>query len=309
MELMTRALPGSVLTVVLSLAAPVVHAQDAAKGVSLLAAARTALGGDAALGAVKTIDMKADFKRSAGQNTAEGALEIRLERPDKMRRDEDLSLPGGGPAIVRTEVLNGTEVWDENSGGGFGGFGGGRGGRGGIGGGGFGGARRDADQPGAQAGAQGGRAFDPAQMKELQLRARQADVARLNIMWLLETDGAVAWVGTAEAPDGKADVVELTPAGGAPMRVFLDQTSHLPLMLTWQGPAFGARRGRGAEPAAAEQAPQRQTLQITLGQYKTVNGIALPHLITRGANGQTVEEWNVKSYKINPSFKSDVFKK
>ncbi|MEQ1757752.1 MAG: hypothetical protein ABL986_05495, partial [Vicinamibacterales bacterium] len=102
---------------------------DAAKGASVLAEARTALGGDK-LAAVKALQMKGSFKRTAGNNQLEGDLEITLQLPDKMKRVEDTSAPGGGPALVSTQVLNGNEVWDENTGrgggaGGFGGFGGG----------------------------------------------------------------------------------------------------------------------------------------------------------------------------------------
>jgi len=311
---MQRSSIGSLVIVLLSLTVATAHAQDAAKGASLLAEARKALGGDDTLRAAKALDMKADFTRSAGQNTVEGELEIRLERPDKMRRDEDLTLPGGGPAIIRTEVLNGAEVWDENSGGaGFGGFGGGGGGRRGFGGGGFGGGGlgggRGRDQAAPPDGGQGGgRGIDPAQLKEFQRRTRQADLARLSVMWLLDSDAPVAWVGAAESPDGKADVLEITPAAGVPTRLFLDQETHMPLMLTWQGAAAGGRRGRGGD-QAAQQAPQPPTFQMTLGEYKPVNGVKLPHLITRGANGQTVEEWRVKSYRLNPSFKSGVFAK
>ena len=48
---------------------------------------------------------------------------------------------------------------------------------------------------------------------------------------------------------------------------------------------------------------------MTLGEYKAFNGIQLPQHVTRGVNGQTLEEWNVKNYTINPSFKADVFNK
>ena len=305
MRFMKRRYSPALVVATLSLAfAGGAYAQDAAKGASLMTAARTALGGEDKLRAVKTLEVKSDFKRTAGQNTLEGDLELRIERPGKMRRDEDLSLPGGGPSIIRTEVLNGAEVWDENSGaGGFGGFGGG-GGRG------FGGGR-GRDQAGRAAGAPApARAIDPVQLKELQHRTRQADLSRFNLMWLLDTDAPVAWVGTAESPDGKADVLEITPAESTPMRLFLDQVTHMPLMVTWQGTAGpGGRRGRGdqaAQPGAPAIPP---TQQLTLGEYKAVNGIKLPHHITRGANGQTIEEWTVKSYKLNPSFKSDVFNK
>ena len=291
------------------------QAQDAAKGAALLAEARQAVGGDARLGAVKALDVRGDFKRLAGQTTIEGELQIRIERPDKWRRDEDLSPPGGGPAIIRTEVLNGSTVWEESSGrGGFfvGGFGRlGRGDRGG----GFG------------SGAAGGRdgrgdaPVDPAQVEAAQRRAWQAELSRFLLAWLLVADGPVTWVGTAEAPDGRADVLEITPSEVPVMRLFLDQMSHLPLMITWQGAApqlvvagrrGGARgdggRGDGGSPPPAR-GGQPATLQLTLSEYKVVNGIRLPHLITRGANDMTTEEWTIDSYRINPTFRADMFTK
>jgi hypothetical protein len=145
-----------------------VAGQDASKGASLLADARRALGGEEKLRAIKTLDVRGDFKRVAGQMTLDGELQVRLELPDKLRRDEDLSLPGGGPAVIRTEVLNGSLVWEDISGGGgafiarFG-----RGDRGGGGG----------AAPGAGAG--GGRAaLDPAQLEEAQRRARNHPTVR-----------------------------------------------------------------------------------------------------------------------------------
>ena len=282
-----------------------VAAQDAAKGMALLAEARKAIGGDDRLRSVKTLDVRGDFKRIAGQTNIEGELQVRIELPDKLRRDEDLSPPGGGPAIVRTEVLNGTTVWDENSGSGaFVRLGRGGDGRGGGGGGG------------------GGRAanLDPARLEEAQRRARQTELARFLLAWLLVADGPVTWVATAEAPEGKADVLEIARSSGPAVRVFLDQASHLPLMLTWEGPApqmmiagrRGGRGGRGGDATAP--APPRQggppaTLQVTLGEYKTVNGIKLPHLMTRGVNDMTIEEWTIDSYRINPGFRADVFTK
>src|SRR5688572_9021726 len=152
-----------------------VSAQDAAKGASLLAEARKALGGEDRLQAVKTLDARGEFKRAAGQNTIEGDIQLRIERPDKLRRDEDTSLPGGGPALIRTEVLNGTTVWDDNTGGqGARGFGGG-GRDGGFGRGGGGGARpgggdnprgdaaRGVGRGDAAQGREGRPAVDPAQ--------------------------------------------------------------------------------------------------------------------------------------------------
>ena len=154
-------------------------------------------------------------------------------------------------------------------------------------------------------------------MKEQLRRTRQAELARLALMWLLTTDGPVAWIGTAESPEGTADVLEVKPANGVPTRLFLEPSTHLPLMITWSGqPSRGgdlgnrasgrrnAPRGGGPAPAAA---PGQATLELHMADYKTVNGIKLPHLITRGTEGITQEELKVKSFKINPNFKSDTF--
>lgn len=281
-------------------------AQDAAKGAALLAEARAALGEDDKLRSVKTLDVKGDFKRSAGRFNLEGELRVRLETPDKLRRDEDMSQPGGGPSISRTEVLNGATAWDEGGGGIRGGGVGGR----------FTRERRDGgpDLPG------GGRArLDPAQREKLQRRGRQADLARLILAWLLTADGEVVWVGTAESPDGTADVLEVTPPNAPAMRLFLDSSAHLPLMITWQGAApravlrRGGRRGGGDDPGPGGWpdggGPSEATLRMTLGDYKMVNGVRLPHFMTRGLNGRTIEEWTVDSYQLNPSFRADVFTK
>lgn len=290
-----------------------VAAQDASKGAALLAQARDALGGEDRLRAVKALDVRGEFKRMVGQNTIEGMLQVRLQLPDKLRRDEDLSPPGGGPSIVRTEVLNGAEVWDENSGGGgfiIRGFGPGAGRGGGRGSG------------GGDVQGRGRGALDPAQLAEVQRRGRQADLARLMLAWLLAADGPAIWIGAAESPDGRADVVEITPANVPAIRLFLDESSHVPLMMTWQAPAVrlftAGRGGRGPDGDAGgpppdrppqAQSAQQATFRMTLGEYKTVGGIRLPHLITRGMNGQTIEEWTIDSYRINPSLREDVFKK
>src|SRR5688572_26211719 len=149
--------------------------EDPARGASLLAEARKALGGEDKLAAVKRLQVKGEMRRGQGNLTLEGDTEVFLEVPDKFRRNESLSLGPGGPGVDRVEVLNGNEVWEENSGGG------GRFGRGGDFGGGGGGFRRggfggqqtgDADQA-------RGQGIDPERLKELQLRNRRTEVARL----------------------------------------------------------------------------------------------------------------------------------
>ncbi len=341
-------------------ATPPPSAEAVAKGTSLLTEARKALGGDERLRGVKTLQINGTFRRSAGNNTLEGDVEVFLELPQKYRRNESTGI-AGGPIVERTEVLNGTEVWDQNAGGGFGGFGGFGGGRG-FGGGGRGrfgdgggqgdrGGDRGADRGGQ---AQGAPQIDPERLKDAQRRTRQAEVSRLLVTLLLSTDGTIAWIGTAESPEGSADVVEVTPAQGAASRLFLDTRTHMPLMITTtagggrggrRGGDAGGRRGNGqgdgrgvgradgavdpgvgngprgdAEPAVADGQPRRGgarggaqgpqqpiTIETHLSEYKAVNGIKFPHLMTRGVNGQTNEEWVVKNYKVNQTFKGNTF--
>ena len=298
-----------------------VHAQDAAKGGMLLAEARKALGGDDKLAAIKRLQVSGTFLRSTGPDQViDGDFDVFIELPDKYRRDEITGFAGAN--VELSEILNGDQVADQSSGGltggggfpGGGGFGrggrggGDRGGGGGFRGGGFGG-RRDQGQN-AGAGQQDAGAADD-RLKDQLRRVRQAELARLALVWLLGTDGPVAWIGTAQAPEGTADVLEVRPANGVPTRLFLDPSTHLPLMITWSGqPSRGGdirRRGARAASPAPTPAQGEATLELHMGEYKTVSGIKLPHLITRGTEGITQEELKIKSFKVNPNFKADTF--
>ena len=93
-------------------------AQDAqAKGAQLPADVRKAIGGDDKLRAVKTLRANGSFRRTAGNNTLDGDVEVQIEMPNKYRRNESVGL-AGGPNVDRTEVLNGGQIWQETSGGG-----------------------------------------------------------------------------------------------------------------------------------------------------------------------------------------------
>ncbi len=270
-------------------------AQGAAdRAAAVLAEARKALGGEDRLKAVKAIQASGEFRRSMGEMQMDGGLEILLEAPDKLRRNEDLNMPGGA-LMARTEVLNGDDVWDDS------------GQRGGMGHG----------MAIVLRGPSGD--VDPERVKDMQRRMRRADLMRFSLVWLLTTDAIVTHAGIAEAPDGKADVLEFTPPDGPVVRLFVDQQTHLPLMLTWKGPqprmlvrrmAAGSREdAERAARDAADAPPVEATFEMRLGNYQQVDGIQLPHEITRAINGQTNEEWTIASYTLNPSFKSNTFTK
>jgi hypothetical protein len=311
---------------------------EEAKANSVLAEARKALGGEDKLAAIKRLQVQGTSKRANGNFNLEGDTEVFFELPDKFRRNESLTIgAGGGNAFERREILNGSEFSTEVSGD-FGGRGRGRFGGGFPGGGGA---------PGAGGDARGGGAPSPEtqeRLREFQRRNLQGEVGRLLIAFLLTSDTPFRWIGTAQAPEGSADVLEVKTADGVATRVFIDTMTHMPLMLTWTGPAgrgFGrggqGRRGQGtpdqapppaegraagdqppAGGAPADAAQGRRgrgaqgppvSLEMHLAEYKAVNGIKFPHLITRGVSGETNEEWVIKSYKVNPNLKANTFTK
>jgi len=118
--------------------------------------------------------------------------------------------------------------------------------------------------------------------------------------------------GKAEAPQGKADVLDVKgPAGPGAFaaRLFINADTHLPIMLTWSAPAPPMRGGppRGeppspaeASPAAAGQGqPSPPETRLYFGEYRDVSGLQLPFRLRRALGTDTVEETTFDGYKIN----------
>ncbi len=217
-------------------------AQDTAKGASLMAEARKALGGEDKFKTVQRLEVKGKSARAQAQTNLEGDFELLFEIPDKYLRKESISL--GNAGIDITQILNGTEVSEVatmgQTGGAIGGFDGGDGGGGNRGG-----------RAGNLAGLLGGSVVtaagnDPESQKEAQHKSISSDMARMRAALLLSITEPVAWVGVAESPDGKADVLEFKTPDGVVTRFLLDATSHMPLLMSWVGIApQGGNLNRG----------------------------------------------------------------
>jgi hypothetical protein len=54
--------------------------------------------------------------------------------------------------------------------------------------------------------------------------------------------------------------------------------------------------------------PKMIEYRLFFSDYRKVDGLSMPHRIARGSGGKTTEEWDVTSYKVNPTFKADRFK-
>jgi len=186
----------------------------------VLAEARRALGGEKKLAAVKTFAATGLSTRVVGeQSTAPADAEVAIELPDKFMK-KDVLATLGTMTITRTSGFNGDAVINI------------------------------VDQPPSTGGnvvvfkfSSGGAPGEvlTTEQKEAaqkaQLVAARQDFARLALGFLVSSPAAYplqfAYGGQAESPDGKADIVDVTGDGGFAARLFIDTTTHLPLMLSW----------------------------------------------------------------------------
>jgi hypothetical protein len=271
--------------------------QADARATEVLAAARTALGGDAALAKVQTLSVSGPTRRVFGEREVSGDSTIDFVLPDKMRRTDSFGI-AGGPTMERVSVVNGNEVWDDSTNRGGGGF------MMRMGPGGPGGPGREPTEE------------DRQRMREMQARRMKSEMARHTLALLLRTDAPVTYAGIAEAEDGKADVLDVKPEGGMPIKIFIDQATHLPLMITYEAPlprVVMARGGQRPTPEEIEkmrsEPPQMATFEVRYSEYKKVDGVQFPHLISTGANGNVTEEWTIDKIKVNPPLKPESFVK
>jgi hypothetical protein len=236
-----------------------------------------------------------------GDRQMTGEITIDLQLPDKMLRTDSMN-PMGDATIVGLQGINGEQVLRNSRtiGGGPGMM-----------------IRMGPPPGGADAQAQA-------------LRNQRADFARFALAFLLTSPEAMplefSYGGEAEAEEGKADVIDAKGPGSFAARLFLDKKTHRPLMLTYRGAAprvvVQTQRGDGPPPDPNRDArgkaeaghgpgelppPQVVDIQMFLDDYKSVDGVMLPHHMSRSIDGKPNEEWTFKTIKLNPTFKPDTF--
>jgi hypothetical protein len=265
----------------------------------LLAQARAALGGDSKLAGVKAFSGHGIASRAMGEMQIGGELDLALQLPDKMLRSDSMS-PMGDATIVTETGVNGDTLLRHTST---------------IGG----GPNMVIRMPPPPA--RGSDAETQA------LRASRAELTRLSLAFLLTSPASMpleySYGGEAEADDGKADIVDVKGPSSFVARLFLDKATHRPLMLSYKGVAprmvmsTTTQHGGAPDPAkierdqkdapAAMPPPQIVDISMFFDDYRQVDGVWLPHHVTRSIDGKTNEEWTFKTMKINPAFPPDLF--
>jgi hypothetical protein len=218
------------VTAMLALTIPAA-AQD--KSAEIVGKMREALGGDK-LAQVKALSVEGKFGREMGPRQVEGTLALTLQLPDRMHRIEDMETMGG-MSIERTSVLAGDKSWEDMQN------------RGGMGGG-----MQIVLRNGPP-----GQELNPEQVEAARLRRMRTEFNRYILAFLGGGNLQPTYVAVAEAPEGKAEVLEVKNEAGQAIRLFVDQQTSMPLMLQYQevrprfnmmgGPGGpGGRRGPGS---------------------------------------------------------------
>ena len=282
---------------------------SADRAAKILAEARAALGGEEKIAAVKNFTTTGRTRRVQGENLVPIEFEMAVELPDKyMRKDEipaqesEPTTNGfNGDSLVQSPPLNPPEL--------------------------------PPGMPPPPAGQ-----FE-AMQKQRVLGTKQ-DFARLMLgMFATSYSGyplTFRYIGLAEAPQGKAHVLEATGAGNFTLRYFVHTETHLPVMVSWQPtarPGPGRGRGRESSPSASASAKASASVQGTaekpaelaaakppeqaaakpadkppdkptdhrlyFADYRDVDGLKLPFRLRRAIGSDTTEETTFDRFRIN----------
>ena len=170
-------------------------------------------------------------------------------------------------------------------------------------------------------------------MNTAAVKGAKADLSRLMLgcfaMALPSLDATYTYAGEAVSPDGKAEAIDVKGADGFAARLFVDEQSHLPLMVTYaapkprivaittngRGPANGKPGASGDGKVSPEALPKDMLDQpadmadftVYFDDWRSVDGVKFPFTIKRAISGTTSEEWTVKKVRINPTIDPKAF--
>jgi hypothetical protein len=305
------------------LAAQVLVVGQGAEASKVLAGLRAALGGEEKLAAVKTLAIEGQVTRSLQNGTSSSSdFEIAFELPDKYVK-HDVFANVNGMSLKRRAGFNGSELIEET------------------------------DMPPAMGGGgmhvmrltpggpmPGGTPSPEAiaaQRAQL-LASSRREFARL-ALGLFGSSFAVfpvefRYAGQAEAPDGKADVLEVQGPDGFAAKFYVDGKTRLPLMLSWMDKeplrlTIGGGRGGNVQMFGAggsaqdrermqqemaermkEAEANRRTVEYRLffADYKAFGDVKLPTRIQRMMDGVPTEEMSLDKVKVNGKIDAGKFK-
>jgi hypothetical protein len=295
------------------------------RAAQILADARKAMGGEK-LSAIQTLVVTGRTQRVRGNNLVPIEFEMAIELPDKFVRKDEVPAEESGPTATG---FAGEEMIQVGAPAGSAGRGGAPGGRPG------------GPTPGAP-GARGAASPGPEQLaaqNRARLTTAHQDFTRLSLGLLLNSlpvyPVTFAFAAQAAAPQGTADVLDVTGEGGFSARLFIHHETHLPIMVSWQAPPTsvilttpgqpppanvpaGAVLVPGpAAPAATASQEDKDAYTKTINDlrraaqarpvenrlyyadYRNVDGAQLPFRIRRAIGADTTEETSFDRFRLN----------
>ncbi len=124
------------------------------------------------------------------------------------------------------------------------------------------------------------------------------------------------YAGDGDVDGNSCDVIEARN-GDATTKLFLDKSSHLPRMMSYQGHKPMIFRVKSDDVKTDSDVrvferkmdkPEMAEFQIRFSDYRSVNGVLLPHRWTQTVGGGADETIDVMSYEINPANIAEKFK-
>lgn len=281
-----------------------------ARALKVLADARQAMGGDK-LAAVKTLVANGRARRVRGNNLQPIEFEMSIELPDRYVRKDEFPAEESAPTSTG---FNGGELLQFPA------------------------------SPGSPA---VGRAGGLPPLTSDQLSAQRAtrvttakqEFVRFALGMFPDTFATYpltfSFAAQAEAPQGKADVLDVKGAGNFTMRLFVNASTHLPIMASWQLPpsnvivtvpgqpppqtvapgavvvegppapnasATAEEKDRYAKEVAALRTETQATSvehRLYYADYRDVDGIQWPFRLRRAIGADTTEEISFDRFRIN----------
>ena len=139
------------------------------------------------------------------------------------------------------------------------------------------------------------------------------------------SDVSYTYAGDAAVDGSDCDIIAAQAAGdAAAIKLYINKSSHLPAMLSYQAAKQFAIKFNKEDAAAATgdnkdvkvfvrhaDGEQMQTAeyQVKFSDYRSVGGVMLPFKWTQTADGQTDQTLDVSAYEINPANIADKFEK
>jgi hypothetical protein len=97
------------------------------------------------------------------------------------------------------------------------------------------------------------------------------------------------YLAEGDAPEGKADILDVTGPANCSARLVIQRDNHLPVMLMWQAPG----------PAAPGSQPMPVDHRLYYADFREVNGTKWPFRIRHASAGQTIEETTFDRIRVN----------